>query len=163
MPEEARKKYQELQGRLNESSGNNGRGSGLPVFYTVEVDGVREREKIYILTSGDPLRPEKEHEVKPGWPFATTEPEFREGRVEAFADWLTAPENPLFARVAVNRMWQWHFGEGLLKSVSDFGELGGTPSHPPLLDRRSTEFVQPELSLKPNPPHKVKSETNKRA
>ena len=50
------------------------------------------------------------------------------------ADWLTAAENPLFARVAVNRLWQWHFGEGLQKTPSDFGELGGTPANPRLLD-----------------------------
>src|SRR5262249_44021647 len=101
MPEEARKKYQELQRALNahKPEGKGRRGQGLPVFYTVEVDRLREQEKSYILTSGDPLRPEKEHEVKPGWPFATAAPDFREGRIEAFVDWLTAPENPLFARV----------------------------------------------------------------
>src|SRR6185436_17261982 len=149
MPEEARKKYQELQRELNgEGSGEGRRGPSLPVFYTVEVDGLREQEKSYILTSGDPLRPEKEHEVKPGWAFATAEPDFRDGRIEAFADWLTAPENPLFARVAVNRLWQWHFGEGLLKSASDFGELGGKPSHPALLDWLASEFVRREFSMK---------------
>lgn len=150
MPEEARRKYGELQRQLNaEAPGDNGRrGTMLPVFYTVEVDGVRAQEKSYILTSGDPLRPEKNHEVKPGWPFAKTEPDFREGRIEAFADWLTAPENPLFARVAVNRLWQWHFGEGLLKSPSDFGELGGKPSHPALLDWLASEFVRCGYSMK---------------
>jgi hypothetical protein len=149
MPEEARKKYQELQRELNgEGSGEGRRGPSLPVFYTVEVDGLREQEKSYILTSGDPLRPEKEHEVKPGWPFANGEPDFREGRIEAFADWLTAPENPLFARVAVNRLWQWHFGEGLLRSASDFGEFGGKPSHPALLDWLASEFAKGGFSMK---------------
>ncbi|MEO8353960.1 MAG: DUF1549 and DUF1553 domain-containing protein, partial [Chthoniobacteraceae bacterium] len=150
MPEEARQHYRELQQKLNAaSSGKNGRrGPMLPVFYTVEVDGVREQEKSHVLTSGDPLRPEKDHEVQPGWPFATGDPDFRDGRVEAFADWLAAPENPLFARVAVNRLWQWHFGEGLLKSVSDFGELGGHPSHPALLEWLASEFVQRGFSMK---------------
>ena len=150
MPEEARQKYQELQRKLNaESPGDNDRrGPPLPVFYTVEVDRLREQEKSYILTSGDPLRPEKDHEVKPGWPFATAETDFREGRIEAFADWLTAPENPLFARVAVNRLWQWHFGEGLLKNTSDFGEFGGKPSHPALLDWLASEFGRREFSMK---------------
>src|SRR5262245_25722691 len=144
MPEEARKRYQELQRRLNEESSGEGgrRGPGLPVFYTAEVDRLREQEKSFILTSGDPLRPEKNREVKPGWPFATVKPDLRVGRIEAFADWLTAPENPLFARVAVNRLWQWHFGEGLLKSVSDFGVAGGEPSSPALLDWLASEFVQ---------------------
>ena len=88
----------------------------------------RELEKSYILTSGDPERPEKDKPVEPGWPFAPAKIDFREGRIEAFSDWLTAPENPMFARVAVNRLWQWHFGEGLQKNSSDFGKLGGTPS-----------------------------------
>jgi len=150
MPEEARKKYQELQKNLNAENpdGSGRREPALPVFYTVEVDRVREREPSYILTSGDPLRPEKEHEVKPGWPFATSEPDFRDGRIEAFADWLAAPENPLFARVAVNRLWQWHFGEGLLKNASDFGELGGKPSHPALLDWLASEFARRGFSMK---------------
>jgi hypothetical protein len=150
MPAEARQKYQELQRKLNEGgAGNGGRQApALPVFYTVEVDRMREQEKSYILTSGDPLRPEKAHEVKPGWPFATEEPDFRDGRIEAFADWLTAPENPLFARVAVNRLWQWHFGEGLLKNVSDFGEFGGQPSNPALLDWLASEFVRRDFSMK---------------
>ena len=68
--------------------------------------------------------------MEPGWPFAPAKIDFREGRIEAFSDWLTAPENPMFARVAVNRLWQWHFGEGLQKNSSDFGTLGGTPSQP---------------------------------
>ncbi len=165
MPEEARQKYQELQRKLNaESPGDNGRrGPPLPVFYAVEVDRLREQEKSYILTSGDPLRPEKEHEVKPGWPFAAAEPDFREGRIEAFADWLTAPENPLFARVAVNRLWQWHFGEGLLKSVSDFGKFGGKPSHPALLDWLASEFVRREFSMKQMHRLMVTSDTYQRA
>ena len=149
MPEDARRQYQELERKLNAEGGDSGRGGpAIPVFYTVEVDRLREQEKSYILTSGDPLRPELDREVKPGWPFATAEPDFRDGRIEAFADWLTAPENPLFARVAVNRLWQWHFGEGLLKSTSDFGEFGGRPSHPALLDWLAAEFAQGGFSMK---------------
>jgi hypothetical protein len=63
-------------------------------------------------------------------------------------DWLTAPENPLFARVAVNRIWQWHFGEGLQRVPSDFGLLGGKPSNPPLLDYLAAEFVGHGYSMK---------------
>jgi hypothetical protein len=140
-----------------------GRGPALPVFYTVEVDGRREQEKSYVLTSGDPTRPEKNHEVKPGWPFATSEPDLHEGRIEAFSDWLTAPENPLFARVAVNRLWQWHFGEGLQKVPSDFGELGGTPSHPALLDWLASEFARRGFSMKQMHRLMVTSEAYKRA
>ena len=117
----------------------------LPAFWTVEVDRGLEREKSYILTSGDPERPEKDKPVEPGWPFCAGEMDFREGRIEAFSDWLTAQENPLFARVAVNRLWQWHFGEGLQKTSSDFGILGGRPASQPLLDWLASEFVARRL------------------
>lgn len=151
MPEGVRKRYQELQRQLNatDASENSKRNPAVPVFYTVEVDRLREQEKSYILTSGDPSRPEKDHEVQPGWPFANSKQfDFRDGRIEAFADWLTAPENPLFARVAVNRLWQWHFGESFLRTPSDFGKLGGKPSHPALLDWLASEFVRQKFSMK---------------
>jgi hypothetical protein len=167
MPEEARKKYDELQKQLNSvgaaGGGRRGGGGELPVFWTVEVDGKRELEKSYILTSGDPERPEKDKEVPPGWPFAPAKIDFREGRIEAFSDWLTAPENPLFARVAVNRLWQWHFGEGLHKSPSDFGKLGGTPANPQLLDWLASEFVARKFSMKEMHRLMVTSETYKLA
>lgn len=72
-------------------------------------------------------------------------------------------ENPLFARVAVNRLWQWHFGEGLLKTASDFGEFGGKPSHPALLDWLASELVQCEFSMKQIHRLMVTSEVYKRA
>jgi hypothetical protein len=63
----------------------------------------------------------------------------------------------------VNRLWQWHFGEGLLKSVSDFGELGGKPSHPDLLDWLASEFVRREFSMKQMHRLMVTSDAYKRA
>lgn len=167
MPEEARKKYEDLQKQLNPGGagfgGRRGGGGELPAFWTVEIDAKRELEKSYILTSGDPERPEKDKEVQPGWPFATGKIDFREGRVEAFSDWLTAPENPLFARVAVNRLWQWHFGEGLQKISSDFGTLGGSPVNRQLLDWLASEFVARKFSMKEMHRLMVTSQTYKRA
>jgi hypothetical protein len=167
MTEEERKKYRELQAKidaLGPADGGGRRGGGnIPVFYTVEVDRLREQEQFYYLISGDPARPEKEHPAKPGWPFSKETPDFRDGRIEAFADWLTAPENPLFARVAVNRLWQWHFGQGLLKLSSDFGELGGRPSNQPLLDWLASEFVRRKYSMKEMHKLMVTSEAYRRA
>lgn len=120
----------------------------LVVFWTVEDDAKRATEKAYVLTTGDPARPKLSQEVTPGFLFASRPPEFRDGRREAFVDWLTAPENPLFARVAVNRIWQWHFGTGLHPASSDFGALGGQPTHPRLLDWLASEFVAQRYSMK---------------
>ncbi|WP_265594229.1 DUF1549 and DUF1553 domain-containing protein [Haloferula sp. BvORR071] len=139
--------YRDLKKRVEEA----GRGSSTPelaAFNTVDVDRSREQLKSYVLTSGDPTRPELQNEVKPGWPFAGSEYDFRDGRIEAFADWLTDPSNPFFARVAVNRLWQWHFGLGLQRTPSDFGLQSEGPSHPALLDWLASEFVRQGYSMK---------------
>jgi hypothetical protein len=163
LPEADRKKFDEVTRQIAALGGGRGGGAALPAFWTVEVDRGREKEHSYILSSGEPDRPEKDKPVEPGWPFAPAKPDFRDGRIEGFADWLTAPENPFFARVAVNRPWQWHFGEGLQKTPSDFGTLGGVPSNPMLLDWLAAEFVTRKFSMKEMNRLMVTSETYKRA
>jgi len=123
MSPEVFKKYSELQKTVDGIRPP----ADLAEFWMVEDDNGRLMQDSYILTSGEPTQPQKDKVVKPGFPFQPANLEFRDGRRETFADWLTAPENPLFARVAVNRLWQWHFGEGLKKNPSDFGNLGGKP------------------------------------
>jgi len=147
MPPAERTRYQELDRQLGELRGNR-RGRSLPAFWTVEVDPKKAEEQSYILTSGDSERPEKDKPVEPGWPFAPSPIDFRDGRIEAFADWLTDPANPLFARVAVNRLWQWHFGEGLHGTPSDFGNLAGPPGQRELLDWLAAEFVKSGFRMK---------------
>ena len=69
-------------------------------------------------------------------------------RRKALARWLTDRRNPLLARVMVNRVWYWHFGNGIVNTPSDFGYNGDRPSHPELLDWLAVEFMNHGWSLK---------------
>ncbi len=66
----------------------------------------------------------------------------------ALAKWIASPENPMTARVMVNRLWHWHFGQGIVTTPSDFGYLSTGPSHQELLDWLAVKFVEEKWSLK---------------
>jgi hypothetical protein len=77
-----------------------------------------------------------------------TQPQFSgSGRLQ-LAEWLTQPENPLPKRVIVNRIWQWHFGEGLVRTPDNFGKMGERPTHPELLDFLAAKFSASGSSVK---------------
>ena len=69
------------------------------------------------------------------------------GRLE-LANWITDPKNPLTARVMVNRIWQHHFGKGIVQTPNDFGKQGRAPTHPELLDHLAARFVESGWSIK---------------
>jgi hypothetical protein len=71
----------------------------------------------------------------------------KSGRLD-LAQWMTRVENPLTSRVMVNRLWQWHFGEGIVRSSDNFGLLGEKPTHPELLDHLARRFVDDGWSIK---------------
>ena len=81
--------------------------------------------------------------VKPPWPGTS-----KTGRRLAFAQWLVRPEQPLTARVMVNRIWKGHFGSGLVRTLGNFGKAGEMPSHPELLDWLAVEFTRQGWSMK---------------
>src|SRR5206468_11614696 len=96
-------------------------------------------------------------EVEPGYPsILSPNREARPGqtalgstgRRAALAHWITIRDNPLTARVLVNRLWQHHFGRGLVGTPSDFGVRGERPTHPELLDWLAMEFMARGWSIK---------------
>jgi hypothetical protein len=91
-----------------------------------------------VLTAG--LEP---YQVLPPWPGAP-----KTGRRLALARWLIQPQHPLTSRVMVNRMWARHFGQGIVKTLGNFGHTGSAPTHPELLDWLATEFVRQGWSIK---------------
>ena len=93
----------------------------------------------YIHVRGNFL--DKGKEVTPGVPAVLPPlPSDIPANRLALAKWLVAPENPLTARVTVNRLWERLFGTGIVKTSEDFGKQGETPSHPELLDWLACEF-----------------------
>jgi uncharacterized protein (UPF0335 family) len=102
-----------------------------------------EREAAFLLKRGAYDQPDTSEVMLPSLPqvFQASAETSPKDRLE-FAQWLVGPENPLTARVIVNRMWQHHFGIGLVKTSEDFGTRGDPPSHPELLDWLATEFVR---------------------
>jgi hypothetical protein len=70
------------------------------------------------------------------------------GRRRALAEWLTSPDNPLTARVIVNRVWHHHFGRGIVATLDNFGKMGEKPTHPELLDWLALHFMDHGWSIK---------------
>lgn len=110
----------------------------------------------FVLERGDPATPGAK--IEPGFPacagggVATIPAPVAEarttGRRTALANWITAPTNPLTARVMVNRIWQHHLGRGIVRTSNDFGLQGAPPTHPELLDWLASEFIAQGWSFK---------------
>ena len=110
----------------------------------------------HILRRGNPHLVGRE--VKPAFPEVLNPPAVQmlpvpedaksSGKRRVFAEWVASAENPLTARVMVNRIWQYHFGRGIVRSTNDFGQLGTPPTHPELLDWLASEFIASGWRLK---------------
>ena len=114
----------------------------------------------FVFPRGNPhAEPKPEHRVAPAFPsiLKPQEPVIvppasgvaSTGRRTALARWIASPENPMPARVLANRIWQHHFGRGIVKSASNFGLMGDPPTHPELLDWLASELVAGNWRLKP--------------
>ncbi len=100
----------------------------------------------HLQTVGEPL-PRSVPTILQSTTASVAFPTEQSGRYE-LANWCVDPQHPLTARVMVNRLWQYHFGEGLVRSASNFGLRGESPSHPELLDRLAEQFVAQGWSMK---------------
>ncbi|MBL9115964.1 MAG: PSD1 domain-containing protein [Verrucomicrobiaceae bacterium] len=125
----------------------------------------RTPDDIHVLNRGDPEQPKES--VVPAVLSAlgdlklTQETPEQQRRI-ALADWIASAKNPLTARVMVNRIWQGHFGTGLVETPSDFGRMGIKPTHPELLDWLAAEFIRSGWSVKHMHQLIVMSETYRR-
>jgi hypothetical protein len=139
-------RYQELQAKLKE-------------FDKLKPAPLTEA---FVATDAGPVAPptlmktrQGEQDIAPGFlsllcpeDAAITPLPNSTGRRTALANWITRPDNQLTTRVIVNRVWQYHFGRGIVATSSDFGRLGEQPTHPELLDWLAQRFVAQGWSLK---------------
>jgi len=148
MPTAERKQWEALRKELAQFEPM--RPADLPVAQGV-TDVGSQAPKTWTLAGGVYDQPVEE--VQPGFPAAVggnarpvNAPAARSstGRRTALADWVASPANPLTARVMVNRVWQYHFGTGIVATGSDFGKTGEAPSHPELLDWLASAFTSGE-------------------
>ncbi len=124
----------------------------LPALYSV-VDDPAKATPIHLLSRGDYQNKGAVVGMRPlgvmlpdGTPERTTLPENPRTKL---AEWITDPSNPLTARVMVNRIWQGHFGRGIVGTPNDFGRMGMRPTHPELLDYLANQFVAGGFRIKP--------------
>ena len=124
----------------------------LPSIYTV-TDDTKDSTEINILFHGDYLQPTAKVGARPlgvllpdgspEEPVSISTPRLK------LANWIVDPANPLTARVMANRIWQFHFGRGLVSTPNDFGRMGGHPSHPELLDYLANQYIANGWHMKP--------------
>lgn len=147
MPAEVKAERARLRERLHQVEST--APDPLPTAYAFVTTGEAAPQS-YVLRLGDPhslLDP-----VEPSVPFVIRAgyqvPAASSGRRTAFANWLASPDNPLAARVMVNRIWQFRMGNGVLRTPNDFGVMGDKPDSHALLDWLAAEFMERGWSLK---------------
>ena len=157
-------------------------GTGRPTYdvkccFVPEAGQKYEVPPLYFAATGDDIKAdEKTFIVQPGFltvlvngtPPPATHPPNRtdyvsSGRRRALGEAIASKDNPLTARVMINRIWGWHFGRGIVATPGNFGKMGMLPSHPELLDWLATEFVRQGWSIKQMQRLIMTSETYKMA
>ncbi len=152
LPDEDKKRYRELEAALAEF--DHVKPGPLPVGMGIRELGP-EAPATHVLSFANYAAPLEE--VEPGYltllspgpaAYAPALDGRSSGRRTALAGWLTGADNPLTARVMANRLWHYHFGQGIVRTPSDFGLMGERPTHPELLDWLAVEFRRSGWSIK---------------
>ncbi len=142
LKESLTKKLEELQEKMPEP---------LPALHSV-INTPDKKSPIHLLARGDYTAKGDRVGMRPlGVLLPDGTPELPETTAKPRAElakWIVAPENPLTARVMVNRIWQYHFGRGIVATSNDFGRMGSRPTHLELLDYLANEFVSGGFSVK---------------
>jgi hypothetical protein len=122
----------------------------LPALYSVANDAGKA-SPIHVLARGEYQNKGEAVGMRPlGVLLPNQTPEWNtETPRTDLADWILDPDNPLTARVVANRIWQYHFGQGIVSTPNDFGRMGSRPSHPELLDYLANRFVENGWRWKP--------------
>ncbi len=151
--EEKARRYRELRKELDEL-----RNRKVPAERALVVtEAGPEAPETYVLIRGNPnahgdkVEPAFLQVVSRGAPNipAPSQGSKTTGRRTVLADWIASPKNPLTARVMANRVWQYHFGRGIVRSSSNLGTQGDKPTHPELLDWLASELIEGGWRLKP--------------
>ena len=147
---DAKEEYLKLRGELQELQQKPSPERDLALSVN---NALANPPQTHVLIRGNPGANGKP--VAPGFPevFGVPDPKVqpkdgKSGRRTALAQWVTSAANPLTARVMVNRVWQHHFGKGIVPTPNDFGKFGEKPTHPELLDYLASEFVAKGWSIK---------------
>ncbi|HEV3197796.1 MAG TPA: DUF1549 and DUF1553 domain-containing protein [Bryobacteraceae bacterium] len=147
MPPEVKTERARLRERLHQVEST--APDPLPTAYAF-VNTSEAVPESYVLRLGDPhsrlgpVEPSVPLVMRAGYQIPAVSP----GRRTAFANWLASPDNPLAARVMVNRIWQFRMGAGLVRTPNDFGTMGDKPNSYALLDWLAAEFMARDWSIK---------------
>ena len=143
----AKERWNKLQSKLNTSTFV--KPASLP--YAMIVNDIGAVAPVTMMPGKpSPIQPGFLSVLQPGPAKITPQDDapFSTGRRATLANWIASRQNPLTVRVIVNRIWQYHFGRGLVGTSSDFGQLGDRPTHPDLLDWLSSRFLESEWRIK---------------
>ena len=142
------KNFQKLTAEKNAAQKEKSEASKNKIT-TMVMGDLPKMRPTYLLERGHYEHPNKEEEIKANVPnFLPAMPKGAPANRLGLAQWLTQPDHPLTARVAVNRYWSLLFGRGIVSTVSDFGTQGEWPTHPQLLDWLATDFANNGWNIK---------------